>query len=54
MNDMNQTTPISASASRALAGASWMVLAGIAFAVLNIVTQWLTMTLAFPSASVAF
>lgn len=51
---MNQTTPISASASRALAGASWMVLAGIAFAVLNIVTQWLTMTLAFPSASVAF
>jgi S-adenosylmethionine uptake transporter len=54
MNDMNQTTQISISASRALAGASWMVLAGIAFAVLNVVTQWLTMTLAFPSASVAF
>ena len=51
---MNQTTPISISASRALAGASWMVLAGIAFALLNVVTQWLTMTLAFPSASVAF
>ncbi len=31
-----------------------MVLAGIAFAVLNVVTQWLTMTLAFPFASVAF
>jgi drug/metabolite transporter (DMT)-like permease len=51
---MNQTSPASVSMSRALAGASWMVLAGIAFAALNIVTQWLTMTLAFPSASVAF
>ncbi len=31
-----------------------MVLAGIAFAILNVVTQWLTMRLAFPSASAAF
>lgn len=31
-----------------------MVLAGIAFAVLNVVTQWLAMTLAFPAASMAF
>lgn len=31
-----------------------MVLAGIAFAILNVVTQWLTMKLAFPSASAAF
>jgi drug/metabolite transporter (DMT)-like permease len=51
---MNQTSPISVSTSRALAGASFMVLAGVVFAVLNVVTQWLTMTLAFPSASVAF
>lgn len=41
-------------ASRALAGAGWMVLAGIAFAILNVVTQWLTMKLGFPSASTAF
>lgn len=51
---MNQTSPISTFTSRAVAGASWMILAGIAFAVLNVATQWLTMTLAFPSASVAF
>jgi S-adenosylmethionine uptake transporter len=37
-----------------MAGAGWMVLAGIAFAILNVVTQWLTMKLAFPSASAAF
>ncbi|MDM9619725.1 DMT family transporter [Rhizobium sp. S96] len=51
---MNQTSPLTASKSRALAGAGWMVLAGIAFAILNVITQWLTMKLAFPSASAAF
>lgn len=50
---MNQTS-LALPASRAVAGAGWMVLAGIAFATLNVVTQWLTMKLAFPSASTAF
>lgn len=40
--------------SRAMAGATFMVLAGIAFAVLNVVTQWLTMKVGFASASAAF
>jgi drug/metabolite transporter (DMT)-like permease len=53
MNDMNQTS-LAFLPSRAMAGAGWMVLAGIAFAILNVVTQWLTMKLAFPSASAAF
>ncbi|MBX3736289.1 MAG: DMT family transporter [Candidatus Didemnitutus sp.] len=39
---------------RALAGASWMVLAGIAFALLNVATQWLTMRLSLASTAVAF
>ncbi|MBB3318464.1 drug/metabolite transporter (DMT)-like permease [Rhizobium sp. BK181] len=50
---MNQTSP-TFSASRAMAGAAWMVAAGIAFSILNVVTQWLTMKLAFPAASAAF
>lgn len=37
-----------------MAGAAWMVLAGIAFSALNIVTQWVTMKLGFPAASAAF
>lgn len=50
---MNQTSP-TFSASRAMVGAAWMIAAGIAFSILNIVTQWLTMKLAFLSASAAF
>lgn len=50
---MNQSS-LTLSRSRALAGASFMVLAGIAFALLNVVTQWLAMTLSFPPASAAF
>ncbi|MFN7012241.1 MAG: DMT family transporter [Allorhizobium sp.] len=50
---MNQSY-LTLSRSRALAGASFMVLAGIAFALLNVVTQWLAMTLSFPPASAAF
>ncbi|WP_431197541.1 riboflavin transporter RibN [Rhizobium leguminosarum] len=53
MKDMNQTS-LAAEPSRAVVGALWMVLAGIAFSLLNVVTQWLTMKLAFPSASAAF
>lgn len=41
-------------AGRAIAGASWMVLAGIAFALLNVVVQWLTTRLSLAAASVAF
>ncbi|MCM2400026.1 DMT family transporter [Rhizobium sp. S153] len=40
--------------SRAVAGAAFMVLAGIAFAILNVATQWLAMTLGFPAVSAAF
>lgn len=50
---MNQSLP-SLTRSRAVAGAFYMVLAGVAFAILNVVTQWLTMTLAFPPAAAAF
>lgn len=50
---MNQSS-LTLSRSRAIAGASYMVLAGIAFALLNVATQWLAMTLAFPPASAAF
>ncbi|MGV8939182.1 MAG: DMT family transporter [Allorhizobium sp.] len=50
---MNQTV-LKLLRSPAFAGALYMVLAGIAFAVLNVVTQWLTMTLSFPPASAAF
>ncbi|TCL70378.1 DMT family transporter [Rhizobium sp. BK251] len=50
---MNQTS-LRISSSRAMAGAAWMVLAGIAFSALNIVTQWVTMKLGFPAASAAF
>ena len=52
-SDMNQSS-VSLLRSRAVLGAGFMVLAGIAFAVLNVVTQWLAMTLAFPPASTAF
>lgn len=38
----------------AVLGASYMILAGIVFAVLNVVTQWLAMVLQFPAASTAF
>lgn len=50
---MNQSS-LTLARSRAFAGASYMVLAGIAFALLNVATQWLAMTLAFPPASAAF
>lgn len=50
---MNQSS-LTLSRSRAFAGASYMVLAGVAFAMLNVATQWLAMTLAFPPASAAF
>jgi drug/metabolite transporter (DMT)-like permease len=40
--------------SRAFAGAAFMVAAGIAFAALNVVTQWLSMRLAVAPASIAF
>lgn len=50
---MNQTS-LGFSSSRATAGAGFMVLAGIAFAGLNVVTQWLTMKLGFPAAATAF
>ncbi|MBP2446405.1 drug/metabolite transporter (DMT)-like permease [Rhizobium leguminosarum] len=50
---MNQNS-LAVEPSRAVVGALWMVLAGIAFSLLNVVTQWLTMKLAFPSASAAF
>ncbi|WP_201723507.1 MULTISPECIES: DMT family transporter [unclassified Ensifer] len=53
MHDMNQTS-LGFSSSRALAGAGFMVLAGVAFAGLNVATQWLTMKLGFPAASTAF
>ena len=50
---MNQSS-ISLLRSRAVLGAGFMVLAGIAFAALNVVTQELAMTLGFPPASTAF
>ena len=50
---MNQSS-VSLFRSRAVLGAGFMVLAGIAFAALNIVTQELAMTLGFPPASTAF
>ncbi|MBP1850633.1 DMT family transporter [Rhizobium halophytocola] len=40
--------------SPAVIGASYMVAAGVVFAAINIVTQWLAMQMAFPAASVAF
>ncbi|SCB60024.1 S-adenosylmethionine uptake transporter [Rhizobium aethiopicum] len=53
MEDMNQNS-LTVSQSRAIAGAAFMVLGGMAFSLLNVVTQWLTMKLAFPPASAAF
>ncbi len=53
MEDMNQNSLVM-SHSRAFAGAAFMVAGGVAFSLLNVVTQWLTMTLAFPAASAAF
>ncbi|OWO91634.1 EamA family transporter [Rhizobium esperanzae] len=50
---MNQNS-LAVSQSRAIAGAVFMVLGGVAFSLLNVVTQWLTMKLAFPPASAAF
>ncbi|MFS2178387.1 DMT family transporter [Rhizobium pisi] len=50
---MNQNS-LAVSQSRAFAGAAFMVLGGVVFSLLNVVTQWLTMELAFPSASTAF
>ena len=40
--------------SRAIAGAAYMVAAGIAFAALNVITQWLAMNLHVSAASTAF
>ncbi|WP_425376291.1 DMT family transporter [Rhizobium vallis] len=53
MDDMNQNS-LAVPRSRAIAGAAFMVLGGVVFSLLNVVTQWLTMELAFPSASTAF
>ncbi|MGG7538747.1 DMT family transporter [Rhizobium sp. 12,4] len=53
MEDMNQNS-LTMQRSRAFAGAAFMVLGGVAFSLLNVVTQWLTMKLAFPPASAAF
>ncbi|RUM21237.1 DMT family transporter [Rhizobium vallis] len=50
---MNQNS-LAVPRSRAIAGAAFMVLGGVVFSLLNVVTQWLTMELAFPSASTAF
>ncbi len=50
---MNQSS-VSLLRSRAVLGAGFMVLAGIAFAAINIITQELAMTLGFPPASTAF
>ncbi|MBB3657552.1 S-adenosylmethionine uptake transporter [Rhizobium sp. BK650] len=50
---MNQNS-LAIPRSRAFAGAAFMVLGGVAFSLINVVTQWLTMTLAVPAASVAF
>ena len=50
---MNQTS-LTFSSSRAMAGAAFMVLAGVAFSILNVVTQWVTMKLGFSAASAAF
>lgn len=46
--------PPPSSHPRAVAGALWMVVAGVVFALINVITQWLTMRLAFPSTSTAF
>jgi drug/metabolite transporter (DMT)-like permease len=50
---MNQTRLISYK-SPAIAGAGLMVAAGIAFAAINVMTQWVTMKLGFGSVSAAF
>lgn len=53
MMDMSETTQAFFT-SRAMAGAAWMILAGVAFALLNVVTQWMTMQLGFSATSTAF
>ncbi|WP_371412277.1 MULTISPECIES: DMT family transporter [Ensifer] len=53
MKDMSETTQ-ALFTSRAMAGAAWMILAGVAFALLNVVTQWMTMQLGFSATSTAF
>ncbi|MCO6186109.1 DMT family transporter [Rhizobium sp. L1K21] len=40
--------------SPAISGAAYMVASGIAFAALNVLIQWLTMVMGFPSVSAAF
>lgn len=40
--------------SPAVSGAAYMVASGVAFAVLNVLVQWLTMVMGFPSVSAAF
>ncbi len=49
-----KTLPLPTSRPRAVAGAAWMVLAGVSFALLNVITQWVTMKLQFPPVSAAF
>ena len=51
---MNSSKAASLIRSRAVVGAVYMVLAGITFALVNVATQRLAMTLAFPAASTAF
>jgi S-adenosylmethionine uptake transporter len=51
---MNSLKSASVLRSRAILGALFMVLAGVAFAALNVATQWVAMVLAFPPASIAF
>ncbi|HLP69979.1 MAG TPA: DMT family transporter [Rhizobium sp.] len=50
---MNQS-PLALTRSGAVLGAAFMVLAGIAFAVVNVVTQWVAMVAGFPATSIAF
>ncbi|MDI6839010.1 MAG: DMT family transporter, partial [Rhizobiaceae bacterium] len=50
---MNQS-PLVLTRSSAVLGAVFMVLAGIAFAVVNVATQWVAMVAGFPATSIAF
>jgi S-adenosylmethionine uptake transporter len=51
---MNAHQPKSLIRSPAILGALFMILAGIVFAAINVLTQWLAMVLHFPASSMAF
>lgn len=51
---MNAHPPKSLIRSPAILGALFMILAGIVFAAINVLTQWLAMVLHFPASSMAF